>query len=225
MKWKSLLYLFTFVDFHKPKHYLSYSKAKHWLHHEGPRIIAYGNVSSNYELNCEHVIPKFVLRKHQVAKASHSDLHLLLLCNPRLNSHRQHFKFDMIQDTESSNIGLTKYGYECPIEDAFILKNNKTQRFQPPVDSRGVIARIVGYYYFTYEIDEDSRLLELKQMKQWHKDYPVTKEEKERNIAIHKIQRNKNIFISYPFLLPFYFSTIFQKVFQYFRSLQKKKIF
>ena len=221
MKWKSIIvYFYTFVDFHKPKHYLSYSKAKQWLHHEGPRIIVYGNGSSNHELNCEHIVPKYILRKHQVTKTTHSDLHLLLLCHPRLNSHRQHFKFDMIHDTESSNIGLTKHGYECPIEDAFIVKNNKTQRFQPPPDSRGTIARIVGYYYFTYAINEDKQLLELEQMKEWHRDYPVSDQEKERNIAIHKIQRNKNIFISCPFFLPIYFSKSFQKIFQYFRSLQ-----
>ena len=192
----------AFGAFQKPQHLLPYKNAKLWLNSNCPKDVLYG--STKEKINCEHVIPRSLLRKK---KHPETDLHCLVLSNAKLNSHRQNYGFGTISGTNT--ILLDSFGRQtCIIKNATCKKDIKNQRFEPPNEQKGRIARIVGYYIWTYHGGEIlPGLMEKKSMLQWHSKYPVSSVEVNKNYMVYKIQKNKNIFICYPLLMPIFFST------------------
>lgn len=203
-----------FLFFQEPSNYLSYKSCKKWLKYEYPTNLIYGE--KNNDINCEHLVPRSIIKKYNVSKEAKNDLHLLWLTNGRLNSHRQNYKFDMFNTNNKNITHLDPFGNITKDENYHCRKDVKTKRFEPPVESRGIIARSVGYFYFTYNDQCSKDLLDIDKLMDWHKKYPVTSIEKEKNEKIYAIQRNKNIFIDQPYYLNFYFSPImvyYRKIF------------
>lgn len=194
-------FFLAFGLFQQPKHLLSYGEAKVWLRHYYPQDVLYG--AKSCKINCEHVIPRSLLRKK---KHPESDLHCLMLSNAKLNSHRQNYAFRHVCKTKG--ISLDSHGKRAKPENTVCIKNIKDKSFEPPDEQKGRIARIVGYYLWTYN---DMRIIDGLMKKEcllsWHSKYPITKTEKDKNESVFQVQKNKNIFICYPFLMPIVFST------------------
>ena len=198
MKFPSIL---IFINLYRsPIKTLSYSSAKKWLKENDNNEIIYGNNTS--KVNCEHIVPQSYIKRYKIDKKSLTDLHILYLSNPRINSHRQNYKFNNLYNSFNS---LDENG-KLSGNTIYCKKNIKLQEFEPHNKSKGKIARSVGYFYWNYSPIFEHRLLDRKVMIKWNKQYKVTKEEKERNEKIFQVQKNKNIFIQYPILIPILFS-------------------
>lgn len=194
MKIPSIL---IFINIYRsPLKTLSYSSAKKWLKGNDSNEIIYGN--KNSQINCEHIVPQSYIKRYKIDKKSLSDLHLLYLSNSRLNSHRQNYKFNNLY---SNFLSLDENG-KLNNNRIYSKKNIKRQEFEPPEKSKGKIARSVGYFYWNYSPIFEHKLLDRKLLIDWNKQYKVTEEEKERNKKIFQVQKNKNIFIQYPILIP-----------------------
>ena len=187
--------LFIYL-YRSPIKTLSYSSAKKWLKENDNNEIIYGNKTS--KVNCEHIVPQSYIKRYKIDKKSLTDLHILYLSNPRINSHRQNYKFNNLEVPFSS---LDENG-KLSRNTIYCKKNIKLQEFEPHNKSKGKIARSVGYFYWNYSPIFEHKLLDRKLLIAWNSKYKVTKEEKERNEKIFQIQKNKNIFIQYPILIP-----------------------
>lgn len=175
---------------------LSYSSTKKWLKENDNNDIIYGNKSS--KVNCEHIVPQSLIKRYKIDKHSKNDLHILYLSNPRINSHRQNYKFNNLYH---NFISLDENG-KLSKNIIYSKKNIKLQQFEPPKKSKGKIARSVGYFYWNYSPILEEKLLDRKLLVNWNRQYKVTREEKERNEKIFQVQKNRNIFIDYPILIP-----------------------
>ena len=199
-----IISFFIFLNIYRsPNKILSYSSAKKWLKGNDIKNIIYGNDTSISSLNCEHIVPQSFLKKYNIDKKSRSDLHILYLTNSRLNSHRQNYKFNNLY---YNYILLDEKGNKNTT-NTHCKKDTKKREFEPPEKSKGKIARSVGYFYWNYSPVFEDKLLNRKLLVDWNRQYKVTKEEKERNEEIFKVQKNKNIFIQYPILVPILFSS------------------
>ena len=90
MRFPSIL---LFISLYRsPTKTLSYSSAKKWLKENDNNEIIYGNNTS--KVNCEHIVPQSYIKRYKIDKKSLTDLHILYLSNPRINSHRQNYKFN-----------------------------------------------------------------------------------------------------------------------------------
>jgi endonuclease I len=196
---------FFFLSYQLHNHPIPYRKAKNWLHKNYPNYI-YGIPRKEDRYNCEHLVPQYFLKKHKIDKRGFSDLHLLSISNAKLNSHRQNFKFDNLQQEEGSIIFLNEYGNPCSSSSFHCKKNNKKRLFEPNDHSKGKIARSIGYFYWNYNSLHSNELLDRKVLRQWNKDFPPTLSEIEKNNKVLKRQGNKNIFVDYSFLISICFS-------------------
>ena len=189
--------------YQSPLNIISYTHVKKWLKKNDSENIIYGNFEK--PTNCEHIVPQSYLKKYKVDKKAKKDLHILFNSNTELNSHRQNYKFDIL---ERPYIGLDIYGKKLPdfSNESYCKKNVKKKIFDPPEESRGKIARSIGYFYWFYNIEFNNHIIDRKLLIQWNKKYKVTEEEKNRNNKIFLIQKNKNIFIDYPFLIKYIYS-------------------
>ena len=206
IKFWTILYT-GFIFYRPPIHTLSYAKCKQWLRQQEPPFLIYGNTTlfSNHDhivpMNCEHLVPKSVLKRNKIDKLAQNDLHLLFLSNSRLNSQRQHYRFDILSNA-TSTVNLDAFGNTCSKQHAHCRKNTKQGVFEPPMERRGVIARTVGYYHFTYGVAGED-VLSYRTMMKWNKQYPVTELEKIRHEHIYQVQQNRNLFVDFPFFLRF----------------------
>lgn len=200
-----IISFFIFLNIYQsPNKTLSYSSAKKWLKGNDIKNIIYGNETSITNLNCEHIVPQSYLKKYNIDKKSRSDLHILYLTIPKINTHRQNYKFNNLYN---NYIPLDENGNKYTNKIHHCKKNSRLREFEPPEKSKGKVARSVGYFYWNYSPVFEDKLLDRKLLILWNKEYKVTKEEKERNEEIFKIQKNKNIFIEYPILVPILFSS------------------
>ena len=213
------LYFFLFANFQylcRPQKVASYSANKKWLHQFDKNNLLYGN--SFPSVNCEHIVPQSLVKKNKIDKKSCSDLHLLSLCNSRLNSHRQNYQFAELKGPKElpksnetpflyspSLVYLNVSGEVCQKNDALCMKDTKLKKFEPPDAAKGKIARAVGYFYWNYNASHLSKdLLHLSLMSKWDKEYPACPNEKKRNVKIKERQGNANIFISRPLIFRIY---------------------
>lgn len=223
MRVRSIQLLFLSYQLHKAP--IPYRKAKGWLHKHCPEHI-YGIPNKNYKSNCEHLVPQYFLKKYKIDKRGFSDLHLLSIANAKLNSHRQNFKFDILKDNDSRTIYLDEYGQRTSKKEYHCKKNNKKRLFEPNNESKGKIARSLGYFYWHYNSLHSQELLERKTLVKWNKEFPPTPMEKMKNEMVFQKQGNKNIFVDYSFLVSICFSRpIFylKNLQNYFKKLIKKR--
>lgn len=211
-----------FFIFNTLKTELSYNFSKEWLKYNFKNNLIYGNDTTK-SINCEHLIPRYYLKKNNVNKKAFNDLHLLHLANAKINSHRQHYKFDNLENDK--NIYLDIDG-NVTINDRYCAKSVTKKLFDPPEESKGIIARSICYFYWTYNLSFYKDILDRRTLILWNKKYKVNDFEKYKNKKVFNIQQNKNIFIEYPFLVNifcskylFFLKYIFDKL-----KTKKKKI-
>jgi len=146
------------------------------------------NIETEYKFNTEHIVPVSWYGGKEPMKG---DLHHLFVCQPECNTIRSNFPYD----------DFSFYVPESPNEQ---IQNRcgiaKESRFEPE-DGKGAAARAMLYFLLRYpgEIKKSfRRQIDLSLLIYWHKKFEVTLYEKHRNLAIYRIQGNRNPFIDFP---------------------------
>ncbi len=208
--------------------YIPYTKAKKILHEELNNTDIYGD--NNLEKNIEHIFPQYFYKHDTNKNIMKSDLHNLYLCNTKLNTLRQNFKYishedyidncnDKIVDQQGNNINakdmFQKQGY-------MMLINKKNKKFIPTTQSRGMISRSLAYFSVKYNyIEQLQEVIDIKTLIEWNLKDPVTNDEYYKNIINYKYQNNFNPFILDSDLMLYTFSDMISIDNN---LLQKKKI-
>lgn len=115
-------------------------------------------------------------------KKMEADLHNLVPAIGEVNGDRSNFRFSQW------NGKAQQYG-QC-----HMIVDFKARKVEPPVKTRGKIARTYLYMQKTYKLKIAKS--QLKLFKAWDKAYPVDKMECKRDKEIAKIQGNHNSFVS-----------------------------
>jgi endonuclease I len=195
---------------------LSYQRAKNILNNEINMIDIYGDNSESK--NVEHIVPQSLFKNDINKKNMKSDLHHLYLCNSKLNSRRQNFKYvdpnEYVSDTTCSNQYLNLKGIpETTLDGMFknngylMISNKKKKMFIPTEYSRGKISRSISYFAIKYNYTEYiSSIISFETLLMWNLKDPVDNEEYLKNIICYKHQQNINPFILNPDLMNFCFT-------------------
>jgi len=187
--------------------YIPYSGVKKILHTDMNIIDIYGD--NKEDMNVEHVFPQSIFSNDPRKKVMKTDLHNLYLCNTKLNTLRQNYKF-----IENSNdiLNSSKYNYNIiyntkgfpvndPIDiftnkDYLMMINKNSKTFIPSNYSRGKIARSLAYFAVKYDyIEELKNIIDIRNLIKWNIEDPVTNDEYLKNIISYKYQNNVNPFI------------------------------
>ena len=194
--------------------YLTYPSSKRILHEEIDLIDIYGDNSK--EKNVEHIFPQYMFKNHTNKLHMKSDLHHLYLCNSKLNSYRQNFKymdssnalsFDDVKILDTQGNIVTREKDIFAKKGYLMLSNKKRKTFIPSEYSRGKIARSLAYFSIRYNIHENlDSVIDIRTMLEWNLKDPVDNNEYLKNIIIYKHQGNLNPFIIDPDLLLYCFS-------------------
>ncbi len=156
---------------------------------EGPKNeeeVTGPNDSQLSNFNCEHVVPQSWFNK---ARPMKSDLHHLFTEEVKCNSSRANYN---MADLPESSRTIPSCG----------LVNNKSGEFEPNA-GKGAVARAVLYFVtrhpgYVGDARVETKLSDLPQLLEWHRDYPVTDYERHRNDTIEDVQGNRNPFIDFP---------------------------
>lgn len=207
---------------------LTYQKARTIMKKEFNMIDIYGD--NLEEKNVEHIFPQSLFKNDTNNKIIKSDLHNLYLCNSKLNSHRQNFKYvdpsEFIDD--NNNYFLNLKGEKENTFDG-IYKNNgylmvlnkKKKLFIPTEYSRGKISRSLAYFSIKYNyVSTLSQIINFKTLLMWNIKDPVDNEEYLKNILCYKHQNNLNPFILNSDLMEYCFTDFYEMKKEEF---QKKK--
>ena len=182
--------------------YLTYKQAKIIMHNEMNTIDIYGD--NTIDKNVEHVFPQYLFKNDNNKNIMKSDLHNLYLCNSRLNTLRQNFKYISHEDyIDNSNDNLVdQQGNSVKAKDMFQKKgyimiiNKKNKKFIPTMYSRGMISRSLAYFSIKYNyLDQLKEVIDIQTLIEWNLKDPVTNEEYYKNIIAYKHQNNLNPFI------------------------------
>ncbi|WP_330961954.1 endonuclease [Photobacterium sp. 53610] len=121
-------------------------------------------------------------RKDPLFNRMEADMHNLTPAIGEVNGDRSNFRFTPWKDNEGANYG------QCDIKVDF-----KNRRVDPPQRARGAIARTYLYMEqeYRFRLAKNQRLL----MQAWHKTYPVSAWECERDRRIAGIQKQHNRFV------------------------------
>lgn len=193
--------------------YLPYNRAKSILHQEVDIIDIYGD--NSLEKNVEHVFPQYYFKTSENKNMMKSDLHNLYLCNTKLNTLRQNFKYishEEYVDNKNDNI-VDQIGDNLSVKELFekkgylMVTNKKNRIFIPTLYSRGMISRSLAYFSVKYDyVDKLKEVIDINTLLQWNIDNPVTSEEYHKNIVCYNHQNNLNPFILDPDLMLYTFS-------------------
>ena len=207
---------------------LSYKKAKDIMHTELNNIDIYGD--NSLEKNVEHIFPQSLFKNNIEKTKMKSDLHNLYLCNTKLKTQRQNFKYishedyvDNYSDHFVDTLGNEITGKEIFVKTGYMMIiNKKTKKFIPTLYSRGMISRSLAYFSIKYDLIEQLKeVIDIKTLVEWNLKDPPSKEEYHKNIICYKYQNNYNPFIIDSDLIIYAFSDMYNvndKI------LQKKKI-
>lgn len=200
--------------------YIPYTRAKTILHENINNIDLYGD--NEEPQNVEHVFPQYSFKFDDRKKLMKSDLHNLYLCNVKLNTCRQNFKYvthhDVIYQSSSDKNTyildqkggkITNYQEVFKKQGYIMSVNRKQKSFIPSTYSRGKIARSLTYFAVKYNyIKELQDIIDIHDLLIWNFSDPVDNEEYLKNVLTCKYQNNLNPFILYPELVPYVFSDI-----------------
>ncbi|MBO9541081.1 endonuclease [bacterium] len=144
----------------------------------------------------EHTWPQSMGAKTEPAR---SDLHHLFPVDTRINSVRSNSPFGNVKNALQ----------EFPLME--VVDRVKTgidvsgqQVFEPRKAHKGNVARAIFYFYTTYAVSKspgvwlDNFRVEHDTLLKWHREDPVDADERRRNEAIYKLQKNRNPFIDHP---------------------------
>lgn len=121
-------------------------------------------------------------KKDSGFKKMEADLHNLVPAIGEVNGDRSNFRFSQWN-------GKAKQYGQC-----HMIVDFKARKVEPPVNTRGKIARTYLYMKKTYGLTIAKS--QLKLFNAWDKTYPVDKMECKRDKEIAKIQGNHNPFVS-----------------------------
>jgi endonuclease I len=182
---------------------LSYGIAKDILHKKIQKNDLYGDNSQS--TNVEHIFPQSFFKNDTRKSQMKSDLHHLYLCNIKLNTYRQNFKYvdsstakvddkirilDMKGEIISNETELfTKRGY-------LMVTNKNSKTFIPAENSRGKIARALSFFAIKYNyLDVLENVINIKTLIEWNLKDPVDNDEYLKNIIIYHYQGDLNPFV------------------------------
>ena len=163
----------------------------------------------------EHIVPKSFIKNKKLS----NDLHNLMLYPCNVNMHRSNYKYVSDFKVYDKSVILDNYGnkidYNKPMQELDIfIKTNDRHLFLPRKKYRGEIARACMYFLTTYPKYQEiifDKVLDPFTLLTWHHEYPVQYYEREKNQAIYELQKNKNIYVSYPEFLVFDMQLIINK--------------
>jgi endonuclease I len=204
-------------EMNKSYNYISYTKAKYIMHNNICNMDIYGDNSQ--DKNLEHIFPQYSFKNDENKKILKSDMHNLYLCNTKLNTYRQNFKYIDSKDANISNnsLILDRKGEKVSSpNDLFkktgylMVSNKKKRTFIPNECSRGKIARSLSYFAIKYNyLEELKNIIDIKTLLEWNLKDPVDEKEYLKNIMIYKYQNNINPFILEPDLILYCFSDMY----------------
>ncbi len=144
-------------------------------------------------VNCEHTWPQSKFSNAFPRDLQKGDLHHLYSTNAQANSTRGNNPFaEVINGSEPA-----------PNCKASMIGRNKEHSgglyFEPPTEHKGNVARSLFYFSIRYQLPIDST--QEAYLRQWHKEDPVTNDERERNDNVFAEQKNRNPFIDFPELV------------------------
>ena len=207
---------------------LTYTKAKNIMKKELNMIDIYGD--NLEEKNVEHIFPQSLFKNDTNKNIIKSDLHNLYLCNSKLNSQRQNFKYvDPSEFIDDDNYCFLNLKGEKETTFHGIYKNNgylmvlnrKKKVFIPTEYSRGKISRSLAYFSIKYDyVNKLSDIINFKTLLLWNIKDPVDNEEYLKNILCYKHQNNLNPFILNSDLMEYCFTDFYEMSNEEF---QKKK--
>lgn len=146
-------------------------ESRYWKEYQ-----SYSNSYSPQTFNTEHVFPKSKLEK----EASKSDLHLLRVCDAKINTSRWNYAYA----NGSGTYGLVG-----------------SSNWYPGDEWKGDVARIIMYVNLRYnEPFSDVSAGGINLLLKWNAEDPVSTFETQRNEVIYKAQGNRNPFIDNPYL-------------------------
>lgn len=217
-----------FEEVNKNYKSLTYQKARTIMKKEFNMIDIYGD--NLEEKNVEHIFPQSLFKNDTNNKIMKSDLHNLYLCNSKLNSHRQNFKYvdpsEFIDDNNNYFLNL-KGGKENTFDGIYknngylMVLNRKKKLFIPTEYSRGKISRSLAYFSIKYNyVSKLSQIINFKTLLMWNIKDPVDNEEYLKNILCYKHQNNLNPFILNSDLMEYCFTDFYEMKKE---ELQKKK--
>ncbi len=142
-----------------------------------------GQVPDSNVLNVEHTWPQHRFSSQFPKDIQKSDLHHLLPSDSQMNSSRGHLEFGAVLSTKPLKCNTSELG----------SRNHGDLAFEPPNETKGMIARAIFYFSIRYELPIDSE--EEQDLKLWNQLYPVSQLEQDRNNKIESYQGNRNPFI------------------------------
>ena len=207
---------------------LTYTKARNIMKKELNMIDIYGD--NLEEKNVEHIFPQSLFKNDTNKNIIKSDLHNLYLCNSKLNSQRQNFKYvdpsEFIDDTNYCFLNLkgekeTTFHGIYKNNGYLMVLNRKKKIFIPTEYSRGKISRSLAYFSIKYDyVNKLSDIINFKTLLMWNIKDPVDNEEYLKNILCYKHQNNLNPFILNSDLMEYCFTDFYEMSNEEF---QKKK--
>lgn len=205
---------FLHSEISKNYEYITYSNSKKILFNHVGKIDIYGDNSQI--MNVEHIFPQYYFKNHTDKLMMKSDLHNLYLCNSKLNSYRQNFKYvdsSIANNYDKIKILDMKGNIVTEPEEIFskrgylMLSNKRNKVFIPSPYSRGKISRALSYFAIKYNYtDMLNKVIDMKTLLEWNMKDPVDNDEYLKNIIIYKYQGNINPFILDPDLMIYSFS-------------------
>lgn len=188
--------------------YIPYRKTKEIFHNKINMIDIYGD--NSLEKNLEHVVPQSFFKNETDKKYMKSDFHNLYLCNNKLNSYRQNFKYvdpgdlndeilcknDKILDTRGNIIDYTDKKNIFNKNGYLMVSNKKSKTFIPTEYSKGKIARSLTYFSIKYNFTNKlSDIINPITLLKWNFNDPVDSKEYLKNVITYRYQKNVNPFI------------------------------
>ncbi len=202
------LYEFVYKNKNFIKHtYLNYDKIKTIMNKHLFILPIYHDKLEN--LNIEHLWCKQWIKEEKNISFLLNDLHHLYPANSYINALRKHYKFNELKKNKNDNILYINKEGKITNYDYYYCKINKEKElFEPPNESKDIIVRSLIYLMFRYPeltLHKISNILPNHLFLEWFYKNKVQYEELLRNEYVNYYQKNKNIFISYPILIPILF--------------------
>lgn len=163
-------------------------------------------------ITAEHVWPQDRFSKYKKANRSKdpmnsfmvSDLHNLFPSKEVVNNIRGNLRFAEVIPGSIGMSAKVMNRFNSKMDDAKIgvVKDTNFESdqmyFEPPDSAKGRVARAMMYFSVRY--DKRMSAVEEFYVRKWHKEFPVTKEERIRNEKVFKVQGNRNPFVDLPHL-------------------------
>jgi hypothetical protein len=137
---------------------------------------------TNFSFNTEHTFPQTFFSSMEPMR---SDLHHLFPTDDLANNTRGNNPFNLVSFPTWSNGGSESDG----------------TYFEPRDVHKGIAARAMFYFVLRYQNYNNFLNIQETALRNWHKLYPPTGIDKNRNNSIYSLQQNKNPFVDHPELI------------------------